>query len=232
MNRRAAAIADLENRLGHVFTDRGLLERALTHVSASQGARAVPHNETLEFLGDRVLGLLAAETLIVANPDWREGELSRGQVALVSGRTCARVARGLDVGGALRLAGSATAQGGRDNERILGDAMEALIAAVYLDGGLEAARGAFHLAWREALEDGGDDGGLDAKTALQEWAMARGLPIPLYLEVSRAGPAHAPTFTVEVCVRGHPGSVAKGPSLRAAEKAAAAILLSNLRGGA
>lgn len=230
MDRRVAAVADLEKRLGHVFTDRGLLERALTHVSAGQGARAVPHNETLEFLGDRVLGLLAAEALIANNPDWREGELSRGQVALVSGRTCAQVARAMDVGGALRLAGSTTVQGGRDNERILGDAMEALIAAVYLDGGLEAARSVFHLAWREALAEGVNDGGVDAKTALQEWAMARGLPIPGYLEVARAGPAHAPTFTVEVCVRGHPGAFAKGASLRAAEKAAAAILLTSLRG--
>ncbi|MGI9168548.1 MAG: ribonuclease III domain-containing protein, partial [Caulobacteraceae bacterium] len=117
------------------------------HASVGGGATATPHNETLEFLGDRVLGLLAAEALVALNPAWREGGLTRRQVALVSGAACARVARRLELGAALRLAGSPTSQGGRDNDRILGDAMGMLLAAIYLDGGFGAARIAFQRAW-------------------------------------------------------------------------------------
>jgi ribonuclease-3 len=231
MNRRAAAIAALEGRLGHVFADRALLERALTHASAGDVAGRTSHNETLEFLGDRVLGLLAAETLVGLNPDWREGELTRRQVALVSGAACAQVARGLDLGPALRLAGSTSNQGGRDNDRILGDAMEALMAAVYLDGGLAAARVVFELAWREALIAAAGDQDAEAKTALQEWAMARGIPMPSYTVLSRSGAAHAPLFTVSVSVQGYPAEIATGPALRVAEKAAARKLLARARGG-
>jgi ribonuclease-3 len=225
MNRRAAAVKALEERLGYVFKDRTLLERALTHASVSDGAREVRHNERLEFLGDRVLGLLAAEALVSRNPAWREGELSRRQVTLVSGKTCAQVARGLGLSAALRLSGSTSSQGGRDNERILGDAMEALIAAVYLDGGLEAARAVFDNAWRDALEAATGEQNLEAKTALQEWAMARALPLPCYTVISRVGPDHAPVFTVEVSVQGSPPATANGSSLREAEKAAAQVLL-------
>jgi ribonuclease III len=231
MNRRAAAIADFENRLGYVFADRALLERALTHASASDGKRGVPHNETLEFLGDRVLGLLAAETVFALNPDWREGELTRRFVTLVSGPVCAGVARGIGLGGALRLAGATTNQGGRDNDRILGDAMEALMAAVYLDGGLETARGVFRAAWREALNGAVGEESRESKTALQEWAHAKGLQAPVYAITGRTGPAHAPLFTVSVEVKGSEPAMASGPSLRAAEKAAATILLARLRAG-
>jgi len=230
MDRRAAAVAALEARLGHQFTDRGLLERALTHASASEGAGRIVHNETLEFLGDRVLGLLAAETLIGLNPGWREGELTRRQVTLVSGATCAQVARQLEIGPALRLAGSTSVQGGRDNDRILGDAVEALMAAVYLDGGLAAARVVFDLAWGEALIAATGDQDAEAKTALQEWAMARGLPTPAYRIVSRSGAAHAPMFTVAVSVEGFAPESATGPALRVAEKAAARKLLARTRG--
>jgi ribonuclease-3 len=230
MNRRAVGISALEGRLGHVFTDRSLLERALTHASVGDGVGKIGHNETLEFLGDRVLGLLAAETLVGLNPDWREGELTRRQVALVSGASCAQVARRLELGPALRLAGSTTNQGGRDNDRILGDAMEALMAAVYLDGGLAAARAVFDLAWREALITATGDQDAEAKTALQEWAMARGLPTPTYTVVSRSGAAHAPMFTVAVSVEGYPPESADGPALRVAEKAAARKLLARARG--
>ena len=222
-------MAALEARLGHPFTDRTLLERALTHASVGAGGGETSHNETLEFLGDRVLGLLASETLVALNPGWREGELTRRQVALVSGATCAQVARRVDLGSALRLAGSTTRQGGRDNDRILGDAMEAVMAAVYLDGGLAAARVVFAAAWREALVAASGDQDAEAKTALQEWAMAKGLPVPTYKVISRVGAAHAPTFTVEVSVAGYPPESASGPALRTAEKAAARKLLARER---
>jgi ribonuclease-3 len=225
MDRRLAAIADLEARLGHSFHDRALLERALTHASVGSGARKVAHNERLEFLGDRVLGLLAADALVERRPEWREGELTRRHAGLTAGRTCAAVARELGVQPALRLAGGTTRQGGRENARILGDAMEALIAAVYLDGGLGAARAAFELAWAEPLAAALLDEGKEPKTALQEWAMARRLPLPAYREISRTGPDHAPDFLVEVSIAGHAPAQASAASLRAAEKAAAAAFL-------
>ncbi len=225
MDRRVAAIAELEAHLGHVFADRDLLERALTHASVGSGSRKVAHNERLEFLGDRVLGLLAAETLVARHPDWREGELTRRHVTLVAGKTCAEVARRVGLPDALRLAGGASKQGGRDNDRILGDAMEALMAAVYLDGGLAAARGVFAAAWTDALASAVAGETRESKTALQEWAMAAGLPLPSYREVSRSGPDHAPLFVVEAVVEGYAPERGVGSSLREAEKAAALALL-------
>jgi ribonuclease-3 len=225
MDKRAEAIAELERRLGHAFADRELLERALTHASVGSGARKVAHNERLEFLGDRVLGLLAAEALVARHPDWREGELSRRHATLVAGKTCAEVARRVGLPAALRLAGGASKQGGRDNDRILGDAMEALMAAVYLDGGLQAARGVFADSWTDALATAAAETGREPKTALQEWAMAAGLPLPAYREVSRSGPDHAPLFVVEAEVQGHAPARAVGSTLREAEKSAALALL-------
>jgi ribonuclease-3 len=225
VDRRALAIADLEARLGYSFRDRALLEQALTHASVGDGARKVVHNERLEFLGDRVLGLLAAEWLAGRHPDWREGDLSRRHAALVSGKTCALVARRVGLPAALRLAGSTTKQGGRDNQRILGDAMEALMAALYIEGGLAAARDVFASAWSEVLATALADDRREPKTALQEWAMAQGLPLPTYTEISRSGPDHAPAFVVEVAVERHAPERATGSSLREAEKAAARALL-------
>jgi ribonuclease III len=225
MDRRATAIVELEEHLGHIFADRELLEQALTHASVGSGSRKVLHNERLEFLGDRVLGLLAAETLVERHPDWREGELTRRHATLVAGKTCAEVARRIGLPAALRLAGGASKQGGRDNDRILGDAMEALMAAVYLDGGLAAARTVFATAWDEAIASAVAGQGREPKTALQEWAMAAGLPLPSYREISRSGPDHAPLFVVEVEVEGHAPERAVGSSLREAEKAAARALL-------
>jgi len=226
VDRRAAAVAELEQRLGYVFRDRALLERALTHASVGDGARKIRHNERLEFLGDRVLGLLAAQALIDHDPEWREGELSRRHAAIVSGKTCGRVARFIGLPQALRLSGSTTSQGGRENDRILGDAVEALMAAVYIDGGLPAARAVFDAAWSEALSSAlAEDQGKEAKTALQEWAMAQGLALPNYRMVSRTGPDHAPVFVVEVSVEGLAPESAAGSSLREAEKVAARALL-------
>ncbi len=224
MARRNEVLADLQDRIGHRFADPGLLEEAVTHASANRGGSGAAHNERLEFLGDRVLGLLAAETLVARDPSWREGELSRRLAALVSGPPCAAAAREIDLGPALRLA-----VGGRENPRILGDAMEALIAAVYLDGGLVAARRLFERAWRDALAAPAGEPPRDPKTALQEWAMAQALPLPLYRIESRAGPDHAPLFTVKVTVAGYPPATGAGGSVQAAEKTAAQELLARNR---
>jgi ribonuclease-3 len=225
MNRRSAAIKALEQRLGHDFADPTLLEQALTHPSARDGAPSLAHNQVLEFLGDRVLGLVAAEALMTLGPQWREGELTRRHAALVSGARCAGVARALGVGPALRLAGADSKLGARENDRILGDAMEALMAAVYLDGGLEAARALFGRAWEDALSGSEEAPVLDPKTALNEWAGARGVAAPRYVTLSQAGTQHAPTFTVSVGVEGYAPEPGVGLSLRAAQKAAAEAFL-------
>lgn len=225
MNSRMAAVAELERRIGHVFADRALLERALTHSSVGDGAAKVQHNEQLEFLGDRVLGLLAAEWLHANAPNSREGLLSQRLNALVNGKTCARVARGIGLAPALRLAASATKIGARDSDTVLGDACEALMAGLYLDGGLDAARAFFLDAWRDEFADPQPTRGKDPKTRLQEWAQARGLPIPHYMTTHRTGPDHAPVFTVAVGIEGLPSASGQGRSRQEAEKAAAQAML-------
>jgi ribonuclease-3 len=224
-NRRAEAVATLQAALGHAFADASLLERALTHASVGDGMGKVAHNERMEFLGDRVLGLLAADALMVAQPDWQEGQLTRRHATLVNGQACARVAQRLGVGPALRLAGGAASTGGRENTTILGDAMEAIMAAVYLDGGLEAARILFTKAWAEELARTDNASEREPKTNLQEWAMAKGLALPRYEVVERTGPAHEPRFTVEVVVEGYGPARGEAGSRQAAEKAAAKTLL-------
>ena len=224
-DRRKAAIADLEHRLGHVFQDRGLLERALTHASAGDGGREIRHNERLEFLGDRVLNLLAAERLMLLHPNEREGELSKRMHGLVSRDACASVARRLGLPAALRLAGGESRQGGRDNPTILGDACEALLAAVYLDAGLERAAGVFAEAWAMELEAVHASGAPNPKSDVQEWAAARRLPQPNYTVTDRSGPDHAPTFTVELLIGDLVPATGQGRSRQDAEKAAAEAML-------
>lgn len=230
MNARRQAVAALEGRVGHVFSDRDLLERALTHASVGDGQRKVGHNERLEFLGDRVLNLLATERLLALDPEAREGALNQRLAALVNGRTCARVAREIGLPEALRLSGSASKIGARDSDAVLGDACEALIAALYLDGGLEAARAFFLDAWSAEIAGPQDARGRDPKTRLQEWAQGRGLPLPAYEIISRTGPDHAPCFTVRVRVQGRDFADAEGRSRQDAEKAAALAMLGRLEG--
>lgn len=225
MNVRAKAIADLEVRIGHVFKDRDLLERALTHPSVGEGARPTRHYERLEFLGDRVLGLLTAERLLALYPNEREGVLSPRLAALVNGQTCARVARRIGLGPALRLSPGETKSGGRDKTTILGDAVEALMAAIYIDGDLDTARAFFMDAWSEEFDQVGDVGGLDPKTELQQWAQGRGMALPAYQVLSRTGPDHAPEFVVQVSLEGHEPEQGRGRSRQAAEKAAALEML-------
>lgn len=225
MNARADAVALLEANLGHSFSDRALLERALTHSSVGQGARPVEDNERLEFLGDRVLGLIVAGDLVARFPEEREGELSKRLHALVSRDACAAVAERLGVPEALRLAPGETRTGGRYKKTILGDACEALIGAVYLDAGFERAHAVFGPLWARELDSLGALPTLNPKSRLQEWAASAGRSSPAYRVVSREGPDHAPCFTVEVEVSGLQPSRGEGGSRQEAEKAAAIGLL-------
>jgi len=224
MDRRVEAVAELERRLGHVFADRALVERALTHASVG----AAPNNERLEFLGDRVLALVVSQALLERDPAADAGPLSKRLHLLVSRDTCAEVGRALGVGPALRLPGGETRRGAREQSRILADACEALIGALYLDAGLEVARACVLAAWRDRIESPHDERLANPKSRLQEWAAAGGRPAPTYRQVSREGPDHAPVFTVEVTVAGSPPAQASAGSRQAAEKAAALALLDRL----
>lgn len=228
-NARVEAVAALAERLGHAFKDRALLERALTHASVGQGtpveSRKIRDNERLEFLGDRVLGLLVAERLSADFPEADEGQLSARLHALVEKPACARVGEALGVGPALRLSAGETKTGGRRKAGVIADAVEALLAAVYLDGGLEAAREVFDRAWAEELKTPSRPGAANPKSALQEWAQGAGRPLPTYAVVGRTGSDHAPTFTVSVSVDGVEPLTAQGRSRQEAEKAAAVALL-------
>ncbi len=232
MNRRAAAVDALEARLGHVFSDRALLERALTHASASQGARKLPDNERLEFLGDRVLGLVMAHALMSRDGEATAGVLSKQLAGLVSRQACARAARAAGLGDALRLQGGETRRGARDHESILADACEAVIAALYLELGLDGAGGIILSLWAPMLEEPVDLAIADPKSALQEWAAANGRPPPVYGLISRTGPDHEPQFTLEVSIDETTSAMGVGGSLQVAQKAAALSLLMRLRGEA
>jgi len=225
MNSREAAVAELERRIGYVFHDRDLLERALTHASVGDGAKTVRHNERLEFLGDRVLNLCAAERLMALDPDAREGEMSRLLASLVNYHACARAAKRAGLPEAMRMSASATKVGARKSDAVLGDACEALIAALYVDGGLECARAFFLKFWQEEFARLDEPRSKDPKTQLQEWAQGQGLPLPVYEIISREGPDHAPSFTVSVEVEGYPPEQAQGRSRQDAEKAAAQQML-------
>ena len=226
MNVRRGAVEALQTRLGHVFSTPELLERALTHPSVGEGGKAVPDYQRLEFLGDRVLGLLVAERLSADLPKADEGELSKRLHTLVDRDACARVARRLDVGPALRLSPGETKSGGRDKDGILADAVEAIMAAVYLDGGFEAARALFDRIWAEEMAGGGSPRLANPKSALQEWAQGQGRPLPSYEVVGRKGPDHAPIFSVQVTLEGLEPLTGQGRSRQEAEKAAATAMLS------
>src|SRR5579864_7577626 len=222
MDKRAAAVAELEARLGHVFADRGLFEQALTHASVG---RTMPDNERLEFLGDRVLALVMAEALLAREPAAEAGPLSKRLHVLVSREACADIGRALGVGPALRLPGGETRRGAREQTRFLADACEALIGALYLDAGLEVARERVLAAWAPILEQPHAERSANPKSRLQEWSAAAGRGAPAYRLVERHGPDHAPRFTVEVSVGGAAPVGASAGSRQAAEKAAALALL-------
>ncbi|MDD8021813.1 MAG: ribonuclease III [Paracoccaceae bacterium] len=214
-------------RLGHEFTRPELLLRALTHASISTPSR--PDNQRLEFLGDRVLGLTMAEALFSADKSASEGQLAPRFNALVRKEACADVARQIDLGAVLKLGRSEMMTGGRRKEALLGDAMEAVIAAVYLDGGFETARDLILTLWGKRI-DAVEDDARDAKTSLQEWAQARGLPPPKYVTISREGPDHAPVFVIEAQLASGEAERATAGAKRQAEQAAAKALLSRMEG--
>ncbi len=229
MNRRLAAIEALESRLGYVFGDRDLLERALTHASAAGGSTRIASNERLEFLGDRVLGLVIADALVARDQEANVGDLSKRLHVLVSGDVCAQVARTIGLGEALRLQSAAPGFGARDNTTILADACEALIAALYLELGLERTASIILTLWERFLIEPLDLGLTNPKSELQEWAAASGHDPPVYRVLARSGPDHRPVFTVEVSVGNLTPIAAEGGSVRVAEKAAALTLLTRER---
>jgi ribonuclease-3 len=215
----------LSRQLGHAFADPELLDDALTHRSAQ--AR---HNERLEFLGDAVLGLLVAEALWRRFPRATEGELSRLRARLVNRDALARVAQELELGQYLRLGAGELRSGGHARESILADAVEAVLAALYLDGGLDVARAVVERLLGERLAAlSPADQGKDAKTRLQEWLQARRLALPTYEVVDTSGEDHAQTFVVRCAVEALGRSTsAAGASRRKAEQLAAARLLETL----
>jgi ribonuclease III len=229
MNARTEAVAELQRRLGHEFSDRALLDRALTHASVGEGGmphgKPVPDNQRMEFLGDRVLGLLVADRLCRDFPEADEGQLSSRLHSLVDKTACARVGHRLDLGAALRLSPGETKTGGRRKDGIVADAVEAVLAAVWLDGGIDAARAVFERAWAEELAAPAAPRLANPKSALQEWSQAQGRPLPSYEVIKRTGSDHAPTFTVQVSIKGLEPLTAQGRSRQEAEKAAAVAML-------
>ena len=223
--RLSADLVAFCERLEHSFARPELLVRALTHASISSVSRS--DNQRLEFLGDRVLGLVISEALLEADPDAPEGLLAPRYNALVRKETCADVARQIDLGAVLKLGRSEMKSGGRRKEALLGDAMEAVIAAVYADAGFDAARALVLRLWGKRITSVDADA-RDAKTSLQEWAQARGQQPPSYIELRREGPDHAPLFTVEVRLQSGENVSATAASKRGAEQAAAKSLLASL----
>ena len=218
----SAELNAFSKRLGYSFQKPETLIRAVTHSSIVSPPR--DDNQRLEFLGDRVLGLVMAEALLEADPSAPEGLLAPRYNALVRREACADVARHIDLGAVLKLGRSEMKSGGRRKEALLADAMEAVIAAIYQDGGFDAARAAILRLWGDRIHNVADDA-RDAKTALQEWAQARGEVPPQYIEVARTGPDHQPVFTIEVRLASGPSEQATAGSKRHAEQAAASALL-------
>jgi ribonuclease-3 len=218
----ARDLAAFCDRLGHRFADPSLLQRALTHSSLSSATR--PDNQRLEFLGDRVLGLVMAEAVLAQDATASEGQLAPRFNALVRKETCAEVAREIDLGAVLRLGKSEMSSGGRRKTALLGDAMEAVIAAVYLDAGFDTTQRLVLRLWGARIANVAEDA-RDAKTALQEWAQGRGMPPPIYEEMSRTGPDHAPIFRVAARLADGREAEAEGRVKRQAEQAAARALL-------
>jgi ribonuclease III len=223
----SADVKAFAQRIGHNFANPALLVRAITHASLASPTR--PDNERLEFLGDRVLGLVMAEALFLADATAREGQMAPRYNALVRKETCADVARDIGLGDVLKLGRSEMLSGGRRKDALLGDALEAVIAAVYLDAGFDAARALILRLWAGRIGAVAQDA-RDAKSALQEWAQARGMAPPTYTELARSGPDHGPIFTVEVRLDTGECENASAGSKRTAEQSAARALLARMEG--
>ena len=217
----ASASKDLEERIGYSFNDPALLQEALTHPSA---AGAGPDFERFEFLGDRVLGLVIADALVARYDKLEEGALARRLNALVRKEACAEVAQKIGLAKALRRDVKEARPGSKAMTALLGNGCEALIAAIYLDGGFEAAQRFVLQFWADLFEQVKEISA-DAKSALQEWAHQTAESLPDYDVIGRTGPDHAPIFTVSVVVKGYASVEASGSSKREAQQNAAEALL-------
>lgn len=210
----------LEQKIGYEFKNKLLLTHALTHASSGEAQ----NYERLEFLGDRVLGLVMADILFRRFPEEKEGDLAKRHAALVQGKTLAEIATDIELGNDMVLSDAERGSGGAENENILADGLEALLGAMFLDGGMSPCLEMITTLWGARL-DTMVSPPVDAKTGLQEWAQARGLGLPVYALIERTGPDHAPTFTVQVSVEGFKPVAASAGSRRMAEKQAAEKLL-------
>lgn len=220
----------IEDRLGHRFTDREILVEALTHSSYANEHKgeSVRPNERLEFLGDAVLDLLVSDMLIAERPDATEGDLSKTRSLLVSEASLSTIGSALGLGPLLRLGKGEELSGGREKKSLLADAFEAVLGAVYLDGGIEAARRLVETHFFPVLAEPGLLGRRDFKTSLQEICQARGLGLPVYRVVEEEGPDHAKTFRVDLVVDGVRRGTGTGRNKKEAEQDAARIALDNL----
>ena len=223
--KKSEAIRSFERRLGYEFSNLSLLVEALTHSSIASDFRK--DNQRLEFLGDRVLGLVMAEALLEIDQTAPEGTLAPRFNALVRKEMCAEVARQIELGGVLKIGRSEMLSGGRRKDALLGDGMEAVIAAIYKDGGFEVAKTIIINLWGDRIKNVKGDA-RDAKTMLQEWAQARGQNPPNYEVISRSGPDHAPDFLVKVILDSGETSEALAGSKRQAEQMAAKALLQKI----
>jgi ribonuclease III len=221
----AAATAALEARIGHKFADPLLLATAFTHVSALKPARSRGESyQRLEFLGDHVLGLIVSDMLYRAFPNADEGELSKRLADLVRKESCADVAKSLGLVDDIKLGQVGASASARLRKSVLGDICEALIGAIFLDGGYQAAAQFVERNWLERMRKPRRPL-RDPKTVLQEWAQSKGMPTPVYREVERTGPHHDPQFRVAVELPGLAPAEGLGGSKRAAEKVAASVMI-------
>ena len=211
-----STIKQFEQKINHVFKDKTLIETALTHSSVSRRT----NYERLEFLGDRVLGLVIAQHLYKRFPDEQEGPLAKRLAALVQGSLLAEIAYEMQLGQYIQFSESEKAAGGADNAHILADVFESMIGALYLDAGFEPCRNLIEQYWSDRF-DKMIDPPMHPKTTVQEWAQSQSLPLPAYEIAEQSGPDHAPIFVMELTVEGFPPTRAEGKSRQSAEKAAA-----------
>ena len=223
--KKSESIRSFEQRLGYQFSDLSLLIEALTHSSIASEAKK--DNQRLEFLGDRILGLVMAEALLETDQLASEGTLAPRFNALVRKEACADVARQINLGGVLKIGRSEMLSGGRRKDALLGDGMEAVIAAIYKDSGFEVAKKIIIELWGDRIKNVKGDA-RDAKTMLQEWAQARGQNPPKYQVMSQSGPDHAPDFCVKVLLESGETADALAGSKRQAEQMAAKSLLQTM----
>ena len=221
----SGSLKRFSERLGHEFGEPDLLRQALTHASAS--TKKDHDNQRLEFLGDRVLGLVISQALFEADLEAREGQLAPRFNALVRKEACAEVAAQIDLGEALMLGRSEMRSGGRRKIALLGDAMEAVIAAVYLDAGFSTAQALVLRLWGDRVNTA-QERAADPKSSLQEWAQARGIPTPVYADISRTGPDHQPVFVVEAVLINGLSAQGQAASKKSAQVQAATALLAKI----